>query len=797
MFKNYLLVAIRNIWRNKTFSAINIVGLSLGLACCMLIVLYTRDEQSFDGFHAKKDRIYRITNTSTSPEGVAHKTGITGIMQGPAFTAAIPEVETFVRYNSTGFTVKQGDEVIDQPATFVDSNFFQVFSFPLLKGNPATALKEPHSVVLTEALAKKYFGKEDPMGKILELKNGEQFEPFQVTGVAAGSPENSSIQLNMMVPFRVQLGQSTPSPEEWLNSSLNTFLLLKPAADPVKAAAKFDPIFETLAAAPLKMARDQYNWHDKMHYDLQPFTDIHLSKDFGTANGLEHGSNPVYSYILSGIAVLLLVIACINFINLTIARSLKRAKEIGIRKVVGGQKQQLILQFLGETFLLCLLSFVFAVFLVQLVLPVFNSLSNKALSFSYLIDARLVGYYFLLLVLTALLAGCYPAFVLSGFNPVQTLYGRFRFSGRNILSKSLLVLQFSLASLLIIASLVLSRQFKYLTEIDLGYDDSQVAVLQMDRVSMQKWPVIREELKKIPEIAGLTVDQGGNWSTIARINQKTDQQFDFKIVDDQYFSLLKIPFVQGRNFDPAQALDTANGAIVNESFVKVAGWKNPIGETVDFFYKDKKYQVIGVIRDYHFGSLTEKIRPQLFVANPEYSYHRLYVKFREGKMAAGQPALAASFRKLFPFQPYDFRSLEEQNYKQYGQEARWRKIITGSTLLTIFISCIGLFGMATLNAEKRTKEIGIRKVLGASVPAIVRTLSVDFLKLVLLSALIAAPLAWWAMQKWLDNYPYRIELHWSLFLLTMLLVVLLALGTIASQTIRAALSNPVNSLKTE
>ncbi|GAO44380.1 ABC transporter permease [Flavihumibacter petaseus] len=797
MFRNYFVITLRNLWRNKAYSAINIVGLSIGLACCMLIVLYTKDEWSFDRFHQKQERLFRITNTSKSPDGNVRKSGITGLMQGPSFKEAVPEIEAFLRYSSTGFTIRQGTQVFDQGATFVDDNFFEVFSFPLLKGNPATVLKEPRSVVLTPSLAKKYFGDKDPLGQTLELKNGENFEPFTVTGIAGESPSNSSIQLGMLIPFKIRLGDQPLLNEEWLNYSLNTFILLKPGTDFRKAAAKFDKIYQTLAAEEIKKAKEQYNWEDNVHFDLQPFADIHLNTEYGAANGLDHGSDPRYGYILSGIAFVLLIIACINFVNLTVARSLKRAREIGIRKVVGGQRRQLIAQFLGESFLLCLLSFVLAVFFVELALPLFNTLSNKALSFSYLFDAKLMLTYAGIFLLTGLLAGWYPALVLSGFNPVQTLYGKFRFTGKNYLSRGLLVFQFTLASLLIIATLVISQQFRYLTKVDLGYDDSRVGIVSTSRIEMAKWPMIREELLKIPEIESVTVDQGGYWGTVARVNGNKDMQFDFKIVDDNYLPLFRIPFVSGRNFNTRIASDTASGVIVNEAFVKEAGWKAPLNETVDFFYNNKKYKVIGVIKDYHSAALTQKINPQLFVANPTYSYSQVFIKFRKDKMAAGQPKLEAVCKNLFPFQPYSFVSMEEKNFNQYDSEARWQKIIGFSTILTILISCIGLFGLATLAAEKRTKEIGIRKVLGASVPVIVRTLSADFLKLVLLSAAIASPIAWWAMFRWLQNYPYRIELNWTVFALTTGLIGTLAFLTIAYQAIRAAMDNPVKSLKSE
>ncbi|MBZ5855824.1 ABC transporter permease [Flavihumibacter profundi] len=795
MIKNYFRVALRNLWRNKIFSGINIAGLSVGLACCMLILLYLKDEVSFDRFHKNQAQIYRIISQISSPDGKVNKNGITGMMPGPEFKASIPEIESFVRLQGNGYTIKHNSEIYDQPVLVVDDNFFSVFSFPLVEGSAANAFSDMHNVVLTEATAKKYFGNKKAVGQVLNLKNGDKFEPFVVSAVAKNIPQNSSIQFEMLVPMKFVQSQNNDT--EWINFFLNTFVVLKPGTDWQKVAAKFDKVFEVKAADQIKQAAEKYNFKEKISFGLQPLLDIHLSTEYTAQNGLDKASNPVYSYILSGIAIFILLIACINFINLTVSRSLKRAKEIGIRKVVGGQRKQLVMQFLGESMILSLISFVLALVLVFLILPVFNSLANKSLAFSYLADAPLIIGYIALFLITGLLAGFYPAMVLSGFNPVQTLYGRQRFTGKNYLSKGMVVFQFSLACLLIIATIVIYSQFNYLMKFDLGYNVKNVGRVNVGNIDKEKLALFGNELMKNPAIEKVTANQGGRWGTIAQVNNGTDISFDFKIIDHNYFPLFEIPIVQGRNFSPDLASDTAEGAIVNQSFVEKAGWKNPIGEKVDFFYNKKKYTVIGVIRDYHYQSLAEKIQPQLFITNPAYKYGDVFIKFKPASIASVQPYIAATFKNFFPVQPYQFNSKELDTASQYESELKWKQMITFSAILTIFISCIGLFGLATFAAEKRTKEIGIRKVLGASIPVIVRTLSTDFLKLVLLSTLIASPVAWWVMNKWLDNYPYRIQITWWVFGLTILLATGIALLTISYQAIRAAMANPVNSLKTE
>jgi len=533
-------------------------------------------------------------------------------------------------------------------------------------------------------------------------------------------------------------------------------------------------------------------------YFLQTYTDMHLNTELPPQNGLTNASNPMYSYILSGIALFVLLIACINFVNLTVARSVKRAKEIGIRKVIGSDRRQLIFQFLGESFLLCFIAFAFAVLIVQLILPVFNDLSNKALALSYLFDAKLITGYVFLFFITGMLAGFYPALVLSGYKPVDTLYSRFNLAGKSYLQKSLVVLQFALASFLIIATFTIYAQFNFLTKTNLGYDDSNIVVVNKEQVKHSEAAIFKSELLKNSNIVDVAAKNGGQWMTGAKVANDSSISFNYETVDESYIPELKIPLVEGRNFSKAYPSDSTNAVLVNESFVKQAGWKNPIGQTVNFFYNNNEiYHVIGVVKDYHYLALNQKIGPQLFTMKNNNLYGTFNIKIRPGSETESLKYIQKTFKQFFPLSPYSYVFKDQQKLTAYQAEAKWKQIIFFGAILTIFISCIGLFGLSVLSAEKRTKEIGIRKVLGASVQHVVTILSADFLKLVMIALVIAIPLAMITANKWLQNYPYRITLNWWMFAIASLLVAMVALTTVSFQAIKAAMANPAKSLRTE
>ena len=794
MLQNYFKIAIRNLQRNKVFSLINIAGLSIGLACCMLIVLYTKDEISYDRFHKNVNQIYRITSTETAPDGKVQKFGITGMMPGPAFKAQLPEIENYVRLQGESYNIKKGNDILVQDALKVDSSFFSIFTFDFIEGSPKTALKDPQSVVISEEVAEKYFGKESALGKTLSINYEDKFQPFTVAGVTKKSPQNSSIKIDLLMPFHREKNHD----DQWISFYLNTFVTLKPLANPKALEAKFANIYAREAKGQLIEAKEKWNFQNTIQYGLQPFLEVHLSTDFRAANGLKDESNPMYSYVLIGLAVFLLLIACINFVNLTVARSVKRSKEIGIRKVVGGDRKQLIFQFMGESFVLSLIAFLLAIVLVELALPIFNTLANKALSIKYLFDTQLITSYFLLFLLTGFLAGIYPALVLSSFSPVDTLYGRFKLSKGSFLQKSLVVFQFSLAAFMMMATLILYAQFDFMVKQDLGYNDKNIVEIATGRMNRTETNTFKQELLKNPTIESVAPRQGGTWNTLANVNGKKEIIFAIDIVDEDYLPTLKIPMVQGRNFSKDFPSDSSQSILVNEAFVKEAGWKNPIGQTVDFFSRNRKFQVVGVVKDYHYNSLYETIKPQLFTCHPDMgTFAQLSIKIKPTNTPNSLKFIEKTFKNLRPTQPYIYDFKDQSNQKQYEKEAKWKQIISFSAILIIFISCIGLFGLATLSAEKRTKEIGIRKVLGANALAIVSMLTKDFLKLVLASVVFAFPLAWWSANKFLESYPYRIAIDGWMFALVLVILVLITILTISYQALKSALANPVKSLRTE
>lgn len=794
MFKSYLKTTLRNLAKNKVYSFINIAGLSMGLACAMLILLYTKDEVTYDRFLPHVNNIYRVVSKQVNPDGsIMMQSGNTGSFHGPAFASGVPDIVSFVRFQGDYVNIKKGTEVLGQEAHRVDSNFFSVMQFPLLHGDGKTALQQPDGIVISETVARKFFGSADVVGKTLQLQRNGTFSPYTVTAVAKDCPQNSSIKFQLLTKIELRPDEISDR-MNWFNFFLNTFVVLAPGADVKQVEKKMMRFYETDAKEMIKVVADKYNYKARAEYMLQPYTDIHLSKDYRADNGMVGASNPMYSYILSGIALFILLIACINFINLTVARSLKRAREIGVRKVVGGDRRQLIGQFLGESYMICFIAFVLALGIAQLLLPFFNDLSNKALSLAYLFDVQLLVGYIVLFLLTGFMAGFYPALVLSGFNPVETLYNRFRLTGKNYLQKSLVVLQFSLATLLIIATTVMYSQFHFLVSKDLGYNDKHV--LTVPNITGNEIAVFRQELLKNPNVEQVAIRNNGFNATVARVNDSKEMEFTMDWVDADYLPLYKIPVVQGRNFSRSFSSDTGTAVMVNEAFVKAAGWKNAIGQQVDFWYNNKKYTVVGVVKDYHYEALNVVIKPQL-LCNNENNFGLAVIRIKEGSAASVLPYIEQVFKKLLPVQPYSYEFKDISNQRQYEAEAKWKKMLLFGAFLTIFISCIGLFGLSVLAAEKRLKEIGVRKVLGASVTTIVTALSKDFLQLVILSLCIAIPVAWLLANKWLQNYPYRTALSWWLFAATGAGIVLLALLTVSYQAIKAALAKPVKSLRTE
>ncbi|HZY36339.1 MAG TPA: ABC transporter permease [Mucilaginibacter sp.] len=799
MIKNYLKIAWRNLSRNKIFSVIKILGLSIGLAVCMLIFLYTKDEVSYDQFHQNKAQIFRITQQWQFGNNPPQSMGNTNAIVGESFAKEIPEIQQVARINGAGVTVKKNNNVFAETPLFVDDNFFGVFTFPLIEGNKTTALTDLHSVVLSEDMAKKYFGTADAVGKIMQLKLGDEFENFAVTAITENSPQNSTLKADMLLPLKYY--EKFNSNKGWFGGSLNTFLLLSPRANLKTVEGKMQKLFDINTKEMLAKAKQQQGTAVKIKLGLQPLTAIHLSTEAGPDNGMADGSNPVYSYILTCIAVFVLVIACINFINLAIAQSLKRSKEIGIRKVVGGTRRQLIKQFLTESLLVSIIAFAVAIFLTLVILPFFNELANKKLSLSYLSDGYLYAGFFLLLIVTSFIAGFYPSLVLSAFKPVKVLYNKQKLGAKNNPTKGLVVLQFTLSVLLIIGTIAINSQLNFLLHTNPGYDSTNLVRMDIpiSNASDKLPELFKNELANKTGIISVAAKNGGRSISGAKAGGKNIEIENNKI-DDKLLPTFKIPIIAGRNFSSANPSDAMHAVIVNESFVKEAGWKieNAIGKTVELGdNKTRSAAIVGVVKDYHFTSFKEKITPELFSMDTAFNYGAIWVKISPANIPQTLAMLQNTYKKLVPYFPYSYQFLNDINARNYETETKWKQIISIASMLFIFISCIGLFGLVILSIEQRKKEIGIRKVLGAAVSRIVVLISREFVVLISISFAIAAPIAWYAINKWLQGFAYRISISWWMFALAGASVISIALVVMSFQTIRAALANPVKSLKTE
>lgn len=778
-------------------SAINIAGLSIGLAACMLILLFTADELSFDRFHEKGEQIFRITARMTS-EKESRLIANTNQIVGPSFAEEIPEVQAYIRMQSNLFIVRHDGEVSEQEATFVDDNFFKVFSFPLIAGDQEKVLSDLNSMVLSEDCATKYFGTTDVAGKTLELQINNIFESFTITGVAKNAPQNSTIQFDILLPFKYNLKLYTDN--AWVGFYMATFLVLNPNCDFKAVEPKLDKVFLSKASAELGEMKEKYNFREKIHFGLEPLLKIHLDTlDRESHNGLAGSSNPLYSYILTAIALFILIIACINFINLTITHSLKRGKEIGLRKANGGKRSQIMWQFFSESLILCLIAYVIAILIVPTVLPFFNKMSDKNLSFSYLLNANLITGYILLFITTGLIAGFYPALVLSGFNPIQTLYNRLRIPGKNWLAKSLVVTQFALATFLIICILGIFAQFRYITGVDLGYNDDNVIIVHMGRENHQAAiDLMEQEFLKEPSIETVaTKDFGQNYTRVKINNNEKEIDIAISWMDENFLTALQIPVIKGRNFSKDYSGDGSGSVIINETFAREAGWDpvsgiNPIGQTLDY-YDGVKFTVVGMVKDYHFASLKQKITPLLLKKGSG----DIWIKTKPGQTAQALQTIRETFLKLVPNRPFEYELLNSVNMKNYETETKWKQIILVGALLSILISCLGLFGLAIFTTELRTKEIGIRKVNGATIREVLTILNINLVKLVVIAFMISAPAGWFAMHSWLQSFAYRTELSSWIFILAGSLSLGIALITVSWQSWRAATRNPIEALRYE
>ncbi|GAB5524812.1 MAG: ABC transporter permease [Roseivirga sp.] len=801
MLRNYLKIGLRNLLKQKGYSFINISGLAVGIACCLLIFLYVKDEVTYDSYHAKKDRIFRIIS-SFEFSGNHMTMAATNFVEAAAYAQDIPEVEAFARLEADAGIVKKGDEYIQQQhILYADAALLDIFDFDLVAGNFDGALTDLNKTVITEEMALKYFGKKDAVGESLLLNVDDSFETYFVEAVIANHPSNSSFNFRLVLPWQVRARRlSERRLNSWSNISMNSVLLLTKGADIPTVEAKMKEV---------RYARNPYEddeWARAIENSLQPLTDIHLNTDIeGNGNGMMESGEAGYSYILSGIALIILIVACINFINLSMARSFPRAREIGVRKVLGAHKKQIALQFLNEALVMCMIAFVLGLLLTELALPVFEELTQKKFTNTVIEDPILVAASFVLILLVALFSGFYPSFVLSRFNVVKSLKGRIRLNTRSTVSKVLVVVQFSIAAVLMIGTIAMNRQIDYMVNVDLGYDDENLVKISTRNTNRPNLVgLFRAALADDPNILGVAgSDDYGSGTGAA--NGGVEFMSVYSTIDDQYLDLINAQLLQGRNLkkgddrylrpNASGGTDTLWNVLVNETFVKRMAWEEPLNKI-----SDNQYRVVGVLKDFNFASAKQEIGPVMWVAANEREVQYLnsiYVKFAPAYLPQVKTVLAETWSSLVPDRPFDFTFVEEQNMASYEEEARWRKIITSASVLAIIISCLGLFGLAHLTTQQRIKEIGIRKVLGARVSGIVLLLNSNFARLVLISILVAAPVAWYALQQWLQIFASRMELSVLIFLVPGLIIFGIAVITVSLQSLKTAKSNPIDALRYE
>src|SRR5258708_3830856 len=799
MISSLLKRAFRHILPNRSFTLINLAGLTVGMTCALFAILFGRDEISYDRFHLNAGRLYRLnTLISNTSDGTQQIIGTTGQVQGSALKTLVGEIADYVRILGTdGVNLTGNNKSIAVKNIYADSSFFRMFSFPLLSGDAKTALTNPRSIVLSENTALKFFGTTDIVGKILKIEEGRGMENLIVTGVAKNSPANSSIQFDVLISFSYL--QLMFKDDNWLNQYLTTFILLEPGATAKSVEQKLSKVFTI-------RTKNQFvgsNLHpgQLFQFGLEPFTDIHLKSltlaGYGTADeekGLSGASNIVYSYILSGIIGFILLMACVNFINLNIAGSLKRTKEIGIRKIIGSSRKSIIIQFLIETALVCFTSYLLAILSSKLLLPLFNQLSGKHI---YLSISENAGFFVdgaILMIGCIIVAGLYPALVISLFNPLRSLTSKQKLGGKNYFGKSLIVFQFTLAIGLVTASCVYYYQMKFISSKDLGYNPHDIIKIHLppQRADTNVMELFKNALLMAPSVNGVAGVMGRSMgSVIANGKEVAVRRTN---IDDNYLSILEIPLKEGRNFYSRNEADSAGSVIVNEAFEKAAGWKNAVGHQLVDLDDHHSRTIIGVVRDYHYASLKEDIQPEVLnFRNTE----NILVKAQNGKDIQALSAISRAFKRIFPDHYFEYQFLDDENSAVYQTDKKWEQITFYAAGIALVICCIGLFGLSIFVAQQRIKEIGIRKVLGASVAGITALLAKDFIKLVILAIIIASPLAWLLMNEWLENFAYRIDIEWWIFALSAVISISIALFAISFQSIRSALSNPVKSLRSE
>jgi putative ABC transport system permease protein len=795
MLKSYFIVAFRNFRKHRVFSAINILGLAVGMTVCFLIFSYVRFELSYDSFHRKADRIYRVVCDIKTPSETIKADGPAWPVL-PNMKKQFPEIESAVRTVRGSLLVRTGDiKFQEENSLFADPDFFKIFDFSLLKGDPATVLRDPFSVVFSESAAKKYFGNTNPVGQTVLL--AQKAWPVKVTGLMKDLPENSQIKADMIVSMSTEtqnLNRGLEDSWEWSDYHPICFILLQPGTDPQILARKFPAFMAHVEGSEMKkqqMASD---------LSLERLQDVYL---YSTRNGNKAG-NSKNIYLFSIIAVIVLLIACINFVNLTTARAADRAKEVGIRKVVGAVQAELARQFIGESVLFCLLAFALTIGFAALLIPEFNQLAGKTISHGIFEHMYYILWLFLSVLFVGVIAGFYPALVLSSFRPITVLKGRWAsHSDGNTLRKTLVLVQFTLSTGFIIATIVVFQQLNFMRTRDLGFNKDQMMVINTEGDPERK--AFQESLKGIPGILSTSLASSVPATDDYTINCQIENaagnlqvaNLDSYFVDWDYIPQYQIKMIAGRAFSREFGTDTTEAMVINETAAKMFGYRSAdeaVGRRFTQF--DRQGKIVGVMKDFHFHSLQREIRPLAMRIEPEACF-LVSVKVSAKDLPATIAAIRDKWKTIIPHRPLLYYFLDEFFDKQYRSDERFGKLFLYFTMLAIFISCMGLFGLASHSALQRTREIALRKVLGASVQNIVRLMSQDFLRLVLISFLVASPIAWWLMHEWLQNYAYRISIGWGVLFASGMLAVTIALVTIGWQAIRAAKANPIKSLRSD
>ncbi len=801
MIRNYLKIALRNLLKQKVYSVINIVGLAVGMACCLLILAFVNNEWSYDAFHEDAGAIYRVHIHALTPEGAVEVKAGQPLPLAPTLKAEHPEVEQAARLKYTGAVVKAGDtEAFDEQVLFTDPAFFEMFTFPIARGNTEAPLATPDAVVLTPTMAQKYFGEADPVGRSLRVSFGGAFEEFVVTAVAEEPPANSSITFGIVLPMErsrsyVRFGDA------WTSWVTNTYVRLG-SADQAGALAEKLPAFVAQHYEPMVQTWRILQWLSEeegaFRLQLQPLRAVHFSPEVQQAQ--TPATDPRYPLLLAALAFAILLIACINFTTLAVGRAARRAKEVSLRKVLGAVRLQLMKQFWGEALLLSVLALLLGLAFTEAFLPLFNDLIGKTLDLHYLQDGTALLVLLGLLLGTALLAGAYPAVYLSRFQPIETLKRSVRAQGKNRWMQSLVVVQFALSIFFIASVLVVSGQLRYLKNKNLGFSDEQVVVIPTHSTDLaaseQLVGTFKNEARRLPGVvqmaaASTSFGQGLAWNASGTKDGSAHLIYTNRI-DYDFVETLNMEVAAGRSFSEAFPGDHKASVLVNEALVKDYDWEDPIGESVF------GGTVVGILKDYHFKSLHHVIEPMvLFLGLRDDAFRYVFARIRPDDVPATLAALEAAWQRAAPDRPFTYYFLDDDLDRQYRAEEQWQQVVSYAALFALLIACLGLFGLAAFTTESRTKEIGIRKTLGASVSGLAIFLSKDFLKLVLLANVLAWPTAYVLLSGWLERFAYRIEISWTIFLMAGLAALGIALLTVSYQAVKAALADPVKSLRYE